>query len=246
MKRSKLSKKSYLFIVLISFILLVVLLFYIYISNYYHASIDDISVFYYSNSISKEVLSNDTIVYSSDSSNVGIIFYPGGKVDHLAYEPLVMECAKYGYLCAIVDMPFNLAVFDINRADSVLNKYPDIKTWYIGGHSLGGSMAASYVSKNTDVFSGLILLGSYSTVNLSNSSLDVLSIYGSEDKVLNLDNYNKYKGNLPFNVEEKIISGGCHSYFGMYGEQAGDGKCLITNVDQIKETMFLIYKFIDK
>lgn len=244
MKNIKLSKKSYFYVGIISFILLLVILFFIYVSDYYHAELDDLSVFYYSDSISREVLSDDTVVYGSDSSTVGIIFYPGGKVDHLAYEPLVMECAKYGYLCVIVDMPFNLAVFDINRADSVLEKYPNIEKWYIGGHSLGGSMAASYVSNHTDVFSGLILLGSYSTVNLSNSSLDVLSIYGSEDKVLDLDNYNKYKRNLPFNVEEKIISGGCHAYFGMYGEQYGDGKCLITNIDQIKETMFLVYKFI--
>ena len=76
-------------------------------------------------------------------------------------------------------------------------QYPQIEKWYIGGHSLGGSMAATYLSDHVAEFEGLILLGSYSTVDLSNSKLDVLSIYGSEDKVLNHNSYNENKSNLP-------------------------------------------------
>ena len=58
--------------------------------------------------------------------------------------------------------------------------------------------------------------------------------------------YNKNKKNLPSSFSEKVILGGCHSNFGMYGKQSGDGKCLISNVDQIRETMFLIYKYISE
>lgn len=240
---NKLNKKYYILISILVFILLLVVIFFIYVGNYYHADLEDISVFA-SDSTYKEVLDDNTIVYSSKGASTGIIFYPGGKVEHLAYEPLVMECAKYGYLCAVVDMPFNLAVFDVDRASLVLDKYPEIENWYIGGHSLGGAMAASYVSKNSDIFSGLILLGAYSTSDLSKTSLKVISIYGSEDKVLNMDKYNKNKKNLPSSFSEKVIPGGCHSNFGMYGKQSGDGKCLISNADQIRETMFLIYKYI--
>lgn len=240
---NKLNKKYYILISILAFILLLVVIFFIYVGNYYHADLEDISVFA-SDGTYKEVLDDNTIVYSSKGASAGIIFYPGGKVEHLAYEPLVMECAKYGYLCAVVDMPFNLAVFDVDRASLVLDKYPEIENWYIGGHSLGGAMAASYVSKNSDMFSGLILLGAYSTSDLSKTSLKVISIYGSEDKVLNMDKYNKNKKNLPSSFSEKVISGGCHSNFGMYGKQSGDGKCLISNADQIRETMFLIYKYI--
>lgn len=236
-------KKYYILISILIFILLLIVSFFIYVGNYYHADLEDISVFS-SDGTYKEVLDDNTIVYSSKDASTGIIFYPGGKVDHLAYEPLVMECAKYGYLCAIVDMPFNLAVFDIDKANSVLIEYPEIDTWYIGGHSLGGAMAATYVSDNVDIFSGLILLGSYSSVDLSKTSLEVISIYGSEDKVLNMEKYTKNKKNLPHSFVEKVISGGCHSNFGMYGLQSGDGKCLISSVDQIRETMFLIYKYI--
>ena len=244
MKNNKLSKKYYVLVGIISFILLSLIIFFVYVSDYYHADLDSISVISYSDDIKRDVLYDDTIVYSSDNSTTGIIFYPGGKVEYLSYEPLLIECAKYGYLCAVVEMPFNLAVFDVDKADSVINYYPNIENWYVGGHSLGGALAASYVSSNTSKVSGLILLGAYSTSDLSNTSLNVISIYGSEDKVLNMDKYNKYKSNLPKMYKEEIIAGGCHSYFGMYGEQSGDGKCLISNTEQISKTMDIISNYI--
>jgi pimeloyl-ACP methyl ester carboxylesterase len=98
--------------------------------------------------------------------------------------------------------------------------YPEIDEWYLGGHSLGGSMAASFLAENTDDFEGLILLGSYSTADIT---LPVLSIYGSKDNVLNREKYEKYKPNISESLTEFVIDGGCHAYFGMYGEQDGDG-----------------------
>ena len=56
-------------------------------------------------------------------------------------------CADKGVLCVLIEMPFNLAVLDMNAAEGIRVKYPEIENWYIGGHSLGGSMAASYLSK---------------------------------------------------------------------------------------------------
>ena len=143
-------------------------------------------------------------------------------------------CAEQGILCILVKMPFNLAVLDVNAADSLREQYPEIERWYIGGHSLGGSMAASYLEKHTEDYEGLILLGSYSTADLSGSGLEVLSIYGSEDKVMNREKYGKNKSNLPDDFTEIIIDGGCHAYFGMYGAQEGDGTPTITNEEQIR------------
>ncbi len=82
----------------------------------------------------------------------GLIFYPGGKVEYTAYQPLMAACAERDILCVLVEMPFNLAVFDINAADGIQEQYPEVGHWYIGGHSLGGSMAASYLSKHTEKF----------------------------------------------------------------------------------------------
>ena len=140
-------------------------------------------------------------------------------------------------LCILVKMPFNLAVFDINAADGIIEKYPDIENWYIGGHSLGGSMAASYIADKEEDYRGLVLLGSYSTTDLSDSSLDVISVYGSEDMVLDKNKYEENIKNLPDDYKEAVIEGGCHAYFGMYGEQKGDGTAAISNEDQIEETV---------
>ena len=125
-----------------------------------------------------------------------------------------------------------------------MNLYPEVKDWYIGGHSLGGSMAAAYLEENAPDYKGLLLLGSYSTADLSESDLEVLSVYGSEDKVLNAEKYVEYKPNLPTDFSEIVIDGGCHAYFGMYGEQEGDGTPTITNVKQIEETVDTVVKFI--
>jgi predicted esterase len=135
------------------------------------------------------------------------------------------------------------AVLDVNAADGIKEEYPEITEWYIGGHSLGGSMAASYVSKNEEEFKGLILLASYSEADISESALSVLSVYGSEDGVLNMEKYEKYSTKLPHDFEEYVIEGGCHAYFGVYGAQAGDGTPSITNQNQIDITAEKIAEF---
>jgi N-succinyl-L-ornithine transcarbamylase len=101
-------------------------------------------------------------------------------------------------------MPCNLAVLDVNAAFGIQERFPDVKHWYIGGHSLGGSMAASYLASHASDFEGLILLAAYSTADLSNTSLSILSIYGSEDGVMNRKKYEKYKTNLS-DYEEMVI-----------------------------------------
>ena len=97
-------------------------------------------------------------------------------------------------------------------------------------------MAASYLSGCADSYEGLLLLGSYSTEDFSNTDLSVLSIYGSEDMVLNREKYEECRKNLPADYQELVIEGGCHAYFGMYGPQKDDGTPSITNEEQIQIT----------
>ena len=77
---------------------------------------------------------------------------------------------------------------------------------------------------------------SYSTADLKGSGLSVLSVYGSEDGVLNLEKYEKYKENLPKDHKELVIDGGCHAFFGCYGAQKGDGTPTLTAKEQIEQT----------
>ena len=133
-------------------------------------------------------------------------------------------------------MPFDLAVLDANAADGLQGSFPEIKHWYMAGHSLGGAMAATYISNHSTNFDGLILLAAYSTADLSQTPLKVISIYGSNDQVLNREKYQINLVHLPSDYLEYIIEGGNHAYFGMYGLQKGDGMATLTNEVQIKIT----------
>ena len=204
-----------------------------YVGDYYRADRDGIEAFAPMHSVSAELHDDGTLVFRPEKATKAFIFYPGGKVEYAAYQPLMAACAQQGIMCILVEMPFNLAVLDINAADGIQEQYPEIEKWYIGGHSLGGSMAASYLAEHIDDYDGLILLGSYSTADLSETGLDVLCVYGSEDQVMNRDKYEQNKSNLPGDLTEIVLEGGCHAYFGMYGPQEGDGQPAISNAQQI-------------
>ena len=163
----------------------------------------------------------------------GMIFYPGGKVSHDAYAPLMRAYAEEGMACILLEMPFDLAVFDMNAADDYRYLYPEIGNWYLGGHSLGGAMAASYLEGHIEEYEGLILCAAYSTVDYSTSDLKIVSMYGSNDKVLNAEKYEECRANLPEDVSELVIEGGNHAFFGTYGLQEGDGTATIANDSQI-------------
>ncbi|MNC40977.1 Alpha/beta hydrolase family protein [compost metagenome] len=171
-------------------------------------------------------------------SDTGLIFYPGGKVEATAYTPLLKQLSQNGITCVLVKMPFNLAVFDIDAAEHVYEKFPNIQKWYIGGHSLGGAMASSYANKNSDKIEGLILLGAY-PVGDSDSGLDLptLAIYGSEDMVLD-------KEKLAGTPNKHEIPGGNHAYYGNYGKQKGDGTATITREEQQHQAVEEIIHFI--
>ena len=249
MKPTRTTRKRKILIVTVSVLAVIAILFgacAIYLCDYYRADEGAIAVFSSEDDIAVSVLDGGDVVFEPKDANIGFIFYPGGKVEHNAYQPLMAALARKGILCVLIDMPFNLAVFDVNAADGIQEQYPQINEWYIGGHSLGGSMAASYLGDNADDYSGLVLLGSYSTTDLSDTELDVLSIYGSEDKVLNREKYEKNKANLPNDLTEIVIEGGCHAYFGMYGAQDGDGTPTISNNEQISLTVQGIISLIEK
>ena len=218
-----------------------------YVNDYYRADMDAmVGVVQSKERYESQTLEDGTDIFKPENAKVGFIFYPGGKVEYTSYIPLMDALARKGVMCVLLKMPFNLAVLDVDGAEGIQEMYPEIENWYIGGHSLGGSMAASYLSENISAYKGLILLGSYSTADLSKENIEVLSVFGSEDKVMNKEKYDENKINLPIDFSEEIIDGGCHAYFGMYGEQEGDGTPTITNVDQIQKTAEIINIFINK
>lgn len=222
-------------------LLVCVVAFFIYVGDYYHAT-DEVLQYLESNEIVEVKKDEDIYFNTKQDTNTGIIFYPGAKVETEAYSKLLFKLAENGVFCVLVDMPFNLAIFDVNAADDIIKSNPQIENWYLMGHSLGGAMASSYVSKNKEKVKGIILLAAYSTSDITEA--EVLSIYGENDLVLSKDKYVKNINNLPQNFTEVVIKGGNHSGFALYGEQKGDGKLEITQNEQINITVFSIINFV--
>lgn len=216
---------------------------YAYVSDYYHA--DETALAVMANQTNHVQIEQDGNVtwFVPQEPTAGLIFYPGGKVENTAYAPLLRACAEKGLLCALVRMPGNLAVLDVNAADGLREKRPDITTWFIAGHSLGGAMAANYAAAHSDDYSGLILLAAYSTKDLTQTPLRVLSVYGSEDRVMNRESYKRNWANLPADTTEVILEGGCHAQFGSYGLQDGDGTPTISGEEQVRQTADAIATF---
>ncbi len=209
----------------------------VYLGSYYRADDAAVEAFAKQSGIDSEELDSRRTAYLPEGEiKAGLIFYPGGKVEHTAYIPLMQACAEKGILAILVEMPFRLAVLDKNAAEDVRREFPEVTSWYLGGHSLGGSMAAAYLEKTKESYDGLILLASYSTADLSQSGLRVLSVYGTQDGVMNAEKYAECLPNLPRDVTELVLSGGCHAGFGMYGAQKGDGEPTMTTVTQIRQT----------
>ncbi len=158
-----------------------------YVRDYYHA---DPSVERYMGSLDNVYTEEipEGLFLDGPGEDRALVFYPGGKVEYRAYLPLCHKIAAKGIDCFLVEMPCNLAILDIDKADSVFGNYA-YSEWIIGGHSLGGAAAALYAAGHREQVQGLILLGAYPTKQLG-KDLRVLEMYGSEDRVLNLSRKN--------------------------------------------------------
>ncbi|HSH01859.1 MAG TPA: alpha/beta hydrolase [Anaerolineae bacterium] len=164
----------------------------------------------------------------------GFIIYPGGRVDYRAYAPLAQDVAAEGYLAVIVPMPLNLAVFDSLAAAQVVAAFPNIEHWVIGGHSLGGAMAAQYTVENQNLMDGLVLWASYpaGSADLSGWDGEVVSIYGTRDGVAAVEDVLAGEALLPESAVFVPIEGGNHAQFGWYGSQSGDLEAEIAHEEQ--------------
>jgi pimeloyl-ACP methyl ester carboxylesterase len=190
----------------------------------------------------------DFVVFTAATVSpiTGFIFYPGGHVDYRSYAPVAREIASRGYMVSIVEMPLSLAIFGVNKADQVIGAYPDMRHWVIGGHSLGGSMAATYAVGNPENVQGIAFWASYpsSGDDLSASDLKGLTTYGSKDLVLGMDNFDATLLQLPPGTIRQVIEGGNHAQFGNYGLQPGDGSATISATDQQLQTADLMVRLI--
>ena len=103
--------------------------------------------------------------------------------------------------------------------------------------AMAASFAADYVEDHTDGIRGLLLLAAYPTKDLSTSDMSVVTVYGSEDGVLNMDKIVAGRELMPQDYKEVCIEGGNHAQFGSYGAQKGDGTAAIPAEEQWARTV---------
>jgi dienelactone hydrolase len=178
----------------------------------------------------------------------GLIIYPGGRVDYRSYAPVAHAIANEGCLTIIVPMPLNLAVFGANSANDVIKSFPEISSWVIGGHSLGGTMAAQYTYQNPSKIQGLVLWAAYpaSGNNMSSYKLQVTSIHGSNDGLVSTAEIQSSLKMLPPTTVYVEILGGNHAQFGYYGDQSGDNPATITREAQQNQILNATIELLQK
>lgn len=155
-------------------------------------------------------------------SEVGLVFYPGGRVHPEAYVATLAPLAREANATVVIpEMPLNLAVLDQNAAGPAMDRY-DPDRWVVGGHSLGGVMACRYAASNPDRVAGVALVASYCDQNIAERDLAVLSVTGEADTVLDRDSYRANLANLPTDATVVTLPGVNHTQFGAYRGQRGD------------------------
>lgn len=216
----------------------------VYYVNDYNRSNVDLAEYLKGSGCVKVTEVKEGLLLDSPGSESALVFYPGAKVEYTAYLPILYDLSEQGTDVFLTKMPFNLAFLGKNKVSDIMGDY-DYESWYLGGHSLGGAMAAAYAADHPGELDGLVLLAAYPTKKLPTEDFSVLSIYGSEDGVLNMEKVEKGREYMPADYEEISIEGGNHAQFGDYGVQKGDGKATISRDEQQTKTADAIYRMIN-
>ena len=151
-----------------------------------------------------------------------LIFVPGARVDPRGYAGLLRPLAEAGYVVAVIKTPFGIALPRPALAEEVMHVHPEITYWAVGGHSLGGTAAASFADGHAEV-DALVLYAAYPAEPLDRTDLKVVSISGSADGLATTADIDASKAYLPPDTQYVVIPGAVHSDFGDYGDQPGDG-----------------------
>lgn len=173
---------------------------------------------------------------ANQRTSTGFIFYPGGRVDYRAYAPVLREIAEQGYFVAVVKVKLNLAIFDTNAADAVIDGNPHIGQWAVGGHSVGGVAAGIYAREHLDVVRAIAFWASYpADGSFKDSNIPVLSLHGTQDGLASEVDIASARALLPAETKYVTIEGGNHSQFGSYGLQPGDNPATISPDEQWRQ-----------
>ena len=185
--------------------------------------------------IAQEQTGGALVLRPSDppAPGVGLVFYPGAKVEPEAYAARLSGIVtELGMTVVITDPPLNLSLFDRRDPERFASLAPEVDTWLVGGHSMGG-VRACQVAEEVDA---LVLFAAYCATDLSHSQVPVLSIAGSEDGLSTPGDIADRRSALPENATLVEIAGANHASFGDYGPQKGDGTATIDD-DEVDDAV---------
>ena len=151
----------------------------------------------------------------------GLIFVPGARVDPRAYAHVLRPLVDAGFFVAVLKEPLGLSILDPDHPEVVIALHPEITYWAVAGHSLGGTTAAAFADANEQV-NGLVLFAAYPASPVERTDLKVVSVSGGADGLVGPADIEQSKANLPAGTVYVEVPGAAHSWFGDYGEQAGD------------------------
>ena len=215
-----------------------------YVTDYYKCEEEVQSYFQNNGPVKLEEMENGLLLDGPGNEHA-FMFYPGAKVEYTAYVPLLYQIAENGTDVFLLKMPCNLAFLGMNLADDIISSY-EYAHWYLGGHSLGGAMAAAYAAEHLDRLDGLVLLAAYPTKSLQAEEFSVLLLYGSEDGVLQMEKVEQGRAYMPDEYTEICIQGGNHAQFGNYGAQKKDGVATLSREEQQGKTVRAICEMMGK
>jgi len=177
-------------------------------------------------------------------ARVGVIFYQGGRCDPDAYAPLMRPLAEAGIQVFVPHMALRLAVTGANKAAGIMAANPHIERWFIGGHSMGGSMAAGFASKHQDELAGLFMVGSYAAAMhaMPDASLSVLHVHATLDSEVQPAQIEAQPERLPAHTRFVRIDGGDHYQFGSFRDE--DVTATISRDEQQQQTITALLDFL--
>ena len=157
-----------------------------------------------------------------------------------AYAAKLSGIVEEGTTVVIVRPWLNLALFDLRPLSTFTDLAPDVETWAVGGHSMGG-VRACLMSSDADQ----LVCSPRTAPPTSRPSVDpVLGISGSEDGLATPQKIADARPLLPADAELVEIEGASHSSFGDYGPQPGDGTPTISDEDMTAQITELLGGFL--
>lgn len=154
----------------------------------------------------------------------GLVFQPGARVDPRAYVPMLTEVSRQGVLVVVVKQPFGIGFLATKAPHAFIDRHPEVTSWAVAGHSLGGVVAAGFAHDHPGVVKGLVLWASYPIDSLAaRDDVAVASVSGSRDGFTTPADVEASRALLPGDTAYTVVEGAVHAFFGDYGEQPGDG-----------------------